>query len=42
MESTQKTPGGAEIPIPKREDWEKVLRKAAKPKGSTPSGPEKK
>jgi hypothetical protein len=37
-EPKQTTPKGAEIPVPKRGDWEKVLRKAAKPKGSTPSG----
>lgn len=41
MESTQKTTKGAEIPVPKRDDWEKVLRKAAnsKPKGSTTDRP---
>ncbi len=44
-ESTQKTPkGGAEILVPTREEWERILRKAAKPKpeGSTPSSPTKK
>lgn len=25
-QKTQKTPKGAEIPVPKRGDWEKVLR----------------
>ena len=44
MESKQKTPKGAEIPVPTRDDWEQTLRKVAKPepKGSTPNGPEKK
>ena len=43
-EPKQTTPKGAEIPIPTREEWDKVLRKAAKPKpeGSTPGGPLKK
>ena len=40
----QKTPKGTEIPVPSKDDWEKVLRKAAKPnpKGSTTDGPQKK
>jgi hypothetical protein len=39
---TQKTPKGAEIPVPTRKEWDKVLDKAAKPKGSTTDGPKKK
>ncbi len=42
MRQIQKTPKGAEIPVPKREDWEKTLRKVAKPKDSPPGSPEKK
>ncbi len=38
MEPKQTTPKGAEIPVPKRDDWEKVLRKAVKPKESVSSG----
>ena len=35
MDDKQTTPKGAEIPVPTKDDWEKVLRKAANPKGST-------
>ena len=43
MESkTQKTPKGAEIPVPSKAEWEKVLRKAANPKDSTTSRPPEK
>ena len=50
MDDQQMTPKGAEIPVPKRDEWEKVLRKAAhpkpkpkpKPKGSTTDRPPKK
>ncbi|MDQ6853704.1 MAG: hypothetical protein M3046_08425 [Actinomycetota bacterium] len=42
-EPKQTTPKGAEIPIPKRGDFFKNLRKAAKPKkDSGDSGPEEK
>lgn len=39
----QKTPKGTEIPVPTREEWERNLRKVAKPKGqrSTSDDPEK-
>ena len=37
---TQTTPKGEEIPVPKRRDFLKNLKKAAKP--SRPSGSEKK
>src|SRR3990172_1025908 len=33
---TQKTPHGQEIPVPKREDFLRNLKKAARPKPSTP------
>jgi hypothetical protein len=36
----QRTPKGQEIPIPKREDFMRDLKKAAKP--STPKSPPKK
>lgn len=39
---TQKTPKGAEIPVPQKAEWEKVLRKAANPKGSTTDRPREK
>jgi len=38
---TQKTPKGEEIPVPTRRDFLKNLKKAAKPKESTPSSPKK-
>lgn len=40
---TQKTPKGAEIPVPTREQVMRDLRKTAKPKpkGSTPDSPTK-
>jgi hypothetical protein len=40
-EQTQKTPKGAEIPVPTREQVMRDLRKTAKrkPKSSTPDGP---
>ena len=43
-EPKQTTPKGAEIPVPSREDWERTLRKVAKPepKGSPPDGPREK
>ena len=41
-EPTQRTPQGAEIPIPKRSAFDRILNKIAKkPKGSTPRGPKK-
>lgn len=43
-EPKQTTPKGAEIPVPSRADWEKTLRKLAKPekpKDSPSDGPEK-
>lgn len=36
-EPTQKTPKGYEIPVPKREDVERLLAKAAKPSASASS-----
>ena len=41
MDDEQTTPKGTEIPVPSRDDWEKVLRKAATPqlKGSTTDRP---
>lgn len=39
---TQTTPKGAEIPVPAKADWEKVLRKAANPPDSTTSRPREK
>lgn len=43
MEDKQKTPKGAEIPVPTREAWEKSLHKVVKPKpkGSTTDRPKK-
>ena len=38
MESKQTTPKGTEIPVPKKAEWERVLRKAANPKAdATPN-----
>ena len=37
----QRTPKGEEIPIPKRKDFLKNLKKAATPKESAPSSPKK-
>ena len=37
MEKTQKTPKGAEIPVPKRKDFDAVLDAAAKPIKKKPS-----
>lgn len=42
MESKQTTPKGAEIPVPTKGEWEKVLRKAANPKDSTTDRPPEK
>ena len=39
MDKTQRTPKGAEIPVPKRKDFLENLKNAAKP--STPSSPKK-
>ena len=43
-QTKQTTPKGAEIPVPTKDEWEKVLRKAANPKAkdSTPDRPPKK
>ncbi len=42
MEEKQTTPKGYKIPVPKREDFEEMLRKSVKPqKGSTPDRPKK-
>jgi hypothetical protein len=44
-EATDVTPGGLEIPIPKREAVIRNLKKVAKPKpqnGDSPNGPRKK
>jgi hypothetical protein len=41
-EPTQKTPKNYEIPIPKRNDFLRNLKKAAKPQPSRPSGSRKK
>lgn len=40
-DKTQTTPKGEEIPIPKRKDFLKNLKKAATPKESAPSSPKK-
>lgn len=42
MESKQTTPKGAEIPVPTKDEWEKVLRKAANLKDSTTDRPPEK
>ncbi len=46
MEDKQTTPKGAEIPVPRKVEWEAVLDKAAKPKAegkrSTSGSPKKK
>ncbi len=39
MDKTQKTEKGEEIPIAKRKDFLKNLKKVATPKPSTPSSP---
>ena len=41
MTKTQRTPKGAMIPLPKRGDFLRDLRKAAKPEKSRPSRPKK-
>ena len=38
-EPKQKTPKGYEIPIPKKSDWDRLLKKAATP--SSPRSPKK-
>ncbi len=42
MDKTQTTPKGEEIPVPKRKDFLKNLKKAAAPKESAPPNSPKK
>ncbi|MFC2001188.1 hypothetical protein ACFLUZ_01640 [Chloroflexota bacterium] len=37
----QKTPEGYEIPVPTKEEFERNLKKVAKPNNSTPQNPKK-
>ena len=41
VEKKQKTPKGHEIPVPTKEEFERNLKKAAKPDKSTPQSPKK-